>query len=336
MVDSSDHSTITQSVDTCLAAAAAQHLAAREHELRAERVRALTAACAAQRAEVLRERIRVCQARQRLIPKAQSTLAQLLLLQQQRAQRPLALDAAAQLRDRATQLDAAIRARQRRLLYDLSQIYPIAQGSSTSLAYPSSMAGASSSSSGGGGSGNGSGSGAGGPEAGSATGSALSAAAAAAAAPCIRGISLPPLAAHLLGLEDEPTSTAIGYTAHLLVLLAKLWAVPLRYRVICQGSRSVIIDDVAQSEHPLYASGVPADRFEFAWFLLNKNVEMLICARREQLARSRLKAGGDSAGGGGGGGGGGGRGSLTGERGFGGFYQILDSLDYLISQELPR
>lgn len=176
------------------------------------------------------------------------------------------------------QIEQELRARQRRLLVQLCQIYPIA----SPQALPADAA----------------------RELAQGDAAAAYAQLALRTAPCIRGLALPPLPAQLLALDDEHAATAMGYAAHLLLLLAKLWGVPLRYRLLCQGSRCHVLDDVTQTEFPLFTAGGDRDRFECAWLLLNKNVH--------QLARAR---------------------GLTVS---GNFYQLLDILDLLIAQELPR
>lgn len=53
---------------------------------------------------------------------------------------------------------------------------------------------------------------------------------------CIRGLDLP---ADLYSIDDEKISSALGYTAHLVCMLAKYLQVPLRYQVIYNASRCV-------------------------------------------------------------------------------------------------
>lgn len=50
----------------------------------------------------------------------------------------------------------------------------------------------------------------------------------------IRGLELP---ADLYSMDDERISSALGYTAHLVCMLAKYLQVPLRYQVIYNASR---------------------------------------------------------------------------------------------------
>ena len=50
----------------------------------------------------------------------------------------------------------------------------------------------------------------------------------------IRGLELP---ADLYSMDDERISSALGYTAHLVCMLAKYLQIPLRYQVIYNASR---------------------------------------------------------------------------------------------------
>lgn len=52
----------------------------------------------------------------------------------------------------------------------------------------------------------------------------------------------------LYSIDDERVSSALGYTAHLMCMLAKYLQVPLRYQVIYNASRWVCAGGVAQHE----------------------------------------------------------------------------------------
>lgn len=52
----------------------------------------------------------------------------------------------------------------------------------------------------------------------------------------IRGLEVP---ADLYSVDDEKVSSALGYTAHLVCMLAKYLQVPLRYQLIYNASRCV-------------------------------------------------------------------------------------------------
>ncbi|KAI8641227.1 UV radiation resistance protein and autophagy-related subunit 14-domain-containing protein [Parasitella parasitica] len=96
----------------------------------------------------------------------------------------------------------------------------------------------------------------------------------------IRGIYLPNSVYD--GQNDEMIATALGFTAHLVSMLAYYLEIPLRYPTTPMSSRSTIADLVSlisgSREFPLYAKGVDRYRFEFGVFLLNKNIEQLMNA----------------------------------------------------------
>ncbi|KAL2150963.1 hypothetical protein VTH82DRAFT_6061 [Thermothelomyces myriococcoides] len=90
------------------------------------------------------------------------------------------------------------------------------------------------------------------------------------------GGGLPPI-------TEDTLSAALGYVAHLTDALQYYLAVPLPYPIHPFGSRSSIRDDISQlpdpqREFPLYVprGGSSAQfRFDYAWFLLNKDIEAL-------------------------------------------------------------
>ncbi|KAH6651334.1 UV radiation resistance protein and autophagy-related subunit 14-domain-containing protein [Chaetomium tenue] len=84
---------------------------------------------------------------------------------------------------------------------------------------------------------------------------------------------------------EDALSAALGHVAHLTDALQYYLSVPLPYPIRPFGSRSSIRDDISQlpdpqREFPLYVprGGSAAQfRFDYGWFLLNKDVEAL-CA----------------------------------------------------------
>ena len=81
--------------------------------------------------------------------------------------------------------------------------------------------------------------------------------------------------------EDEDTvSSALGMIGQVVGLLSVYLDTPLHYPIATAGSRSVIQDSISVMSgpraFPLYAKGVEAYRFEYAMFLLNKNIEQLM------------------------------------------------------------
>eukprot|EP00903_Cladosiphon_okamuranus_P012891 g12037.t1 len=94
----------------------------------------------------------------------------------------------------------------------------------------------------------------------------------------IRGLELP---ADLYSMDDERISSALGYTAHLVCMLAKYLQVPLRYQVIYNASRSAMRDNVtgAGVAYPLFRRGVEKERFDRGVYLLGRDVEQMLTAR---------------------------------------------------------
>jgi len=83
------------------------------------------------------------------------------------------------------------------------------------------------------------------------------------------------------GCDDEQVAIALGFTCHLINMLAYYLGVPLRFPMIPMSSRSTIRDPITASlgdsrQFPLYAKGADRYRFEYAVFLLNKNIEQLM------------------------------------------------------------
>lgn len=90
------------------------------------------------------------------------------------------------------------------------------------------------------------------------------------------------------GRAEDTLSAALGFVAVLVNSLQTYLGVALPYRITAYGSRSVVRDDIsksipdAQREFPLYMprGGLNAQyRFDYAWFLLNKDIETLCHAQ---------------------------------------------------------
>jgi len=94
----------------------------------------------------------------------------------------------------------------------------------------------------------------------------------------IRQIWLP-ISGEFENCSEEEIGTALGWTAHLVYLLSLYLGVPLRYPVQPVGGRSLINDPVSvimgSRTFPLYAPGSDQNRFEYAVFLLNKDIEQV-------------------------------------------------------------
>ncbi|BGP18704.1 hypothetical protein JCM10213v2_006770 [Rhodosporidiobolus nylandii] len=83
--------------------------------------------------------------------------------------------------------------------------------------------------------------------------------------------------------SDEHLSSALGYCASLVTLLAAYLRVPLVYPVRARGSRSTVTDPISMMKgpraFPLYGKGVEQYRFDYGVFLLNKDIEQLMYSR---------------------------------------------------------
>uniref|UniRef100_A0A3P8VYR4 UV radiation resistance associated gene n=1 Tax=Cynoglossus semilaevis TaxID=244447 RepID=A0A3P8VYR4_CYNSE len=80
--------------------------------------------------------------------------------------------------------------------------------------------------------------------------------------------------------DDGSVAVALGYTAHLVLMISCFLQIPLRYPVIHKGSRSSIKDTITdrltekEREFPLYQRG-ERFHFEYGVYLLNKNIAQL-------------------------------------------------------------
>ncbi|WWD15739.1 hypothetical protein CI109_100161 [Kwoniella shandongensis] len=93
----------------------------------------------------------------------------------------------------------------------------------------------------------------------------------------------PPLSLPAHKVDERTTAAALGYVAMVVQILGNLGGAQsggLPYAVTCAGSRSAVRDGVSVMQgprsFPLYAKGVERYRYEYAVFLLNKNIEMLM------------------------------------------------------------
>lgn len=107
----------------------------------------------------------------------------------------------------------------------------------------------------------------------------------------IRGIPLPNAEAYggamLSGAQEDELSAALGHVALLTKHLEMYLSVPLPYPITYCGSRSYITDDISilkdpLRDFPLYLprGGSAAQfRFDYGWFILNKDIEALCAAQ---------------------------------------------------------
>jgi len=102
----------------------------------------------------------------------------------------------------------------------------------------------------------------------------------------ITGISLPN-SDKFSGSDEEQIAIGLGHVCHLVFMLAKYLDVPLRYEVTPKCSRSFITDKItSKGQYPLYSYGVDRKRFEYAVFLLNKNIEQLLHSQGSEVPKS--------------------------------------------------
>ncbi|KAH8120671.1 hypothetical protein DFH11DRAFT_1561350 [Phellopilus nigrolimitatus] len=84
-------------------------------------------------------------------------------------------------------------------------------------------------------------------------------------------------------VNEDSVATALGYAAVVVQLMAAYLCRGLVYPVTYVGSRSLIKDPISAMMgprmFPLYSKGVDTYRFEYAVFLLNKDIEMLMADR---------------------------------------------------------
>lgn len=99
----------------------------------------------------------------------------------------------------------------------------------------------------------------------------------------IAGIPLPD-DIHHPATSDDQVSTALGFTCHLMALISKYLSIPMRYRIICKFSRSIIIDEgkggtkSSALAYPLFRERGVIDReqLDHGLVLLTRNADTLL------------------------------------------------------------
>ncbi|EJD04359.1 uncharacterized protein FOMMEDRAFT_19606 [Fomitiporia mediterranea MF3/22] len=94
----------------------------------------------------------------------------------------------------------------------------------------------------------------------------------------------PPLSLpHVPAVSEDGVASALGYAALLVHLMAAYLCQRLLYPITYIGSRSLVKDPISAMMgprmFPLYSKGVDTYRFEYAVFLLNKDIELLMADR---------------------------------------------------------
>lgn len=81
------------------------------------------------------------------------------------------------------------------------------------------------------------------------------------------------------GVSEEGIAAALGYAAQCVQLMAGYLGRMIVYPITCIGSRSLMKDPISAMAgprmFPLYSRGVETYRFEYAVFLLNKDIELV-------------------------------------------------------------
>lgn len=82
------------------------------------------------------------------------------------------------------------------------------------------------------------------------------------------------------GHDDLQVSIALGFVTHVVQMISVFLQIPLRYPVVHFGSRSKIVDqitDISDSEREfcLFVKGKERSQFNYAVYLLNKNIAQL-------------------------------------------------------------
>ncbi|KAK4873183.1 hypothetical protein RN001_015212 [Aquatica leii] len=111
----------------------------------------------------------------------------------------------------------------------------------------------------------------------------------------IGGIYLPD-SDMLSDCSDGGLAVALGYTSHILLMCASFVQVPLRYNITFFGSRSYITDHINTAlldrdrDFPLYTKGKDKMQFNYAVYLLNKNIAQLrwLCGQHTPDLRATL------------------------------------------------
>lgn len=93
----------------------------------------------------------------------------------------------------------------------------------------------------------------------------------------IVGVRLPNAESYA-GCDDTQIAIALGHTCQLVLMIAKFLQMPLRYPMVHLGSRSIIRDHITahlsqkERDFPLYLKGKEKMHFNYAVYLLNRNI----------------------------------------------------------------
>jgi hypothetical protein len=88
-----------------------------------------------------------------------------------------------------------------------------------------------------------------------------------------------PSSEQLLSVDDQQAEAALGFVCQVLIVIAKLIDVPLRFDLLFHGSQNWIVDKTHSEleSYPLFHRNGKRDRsrFNYALFLLNRNIAQL-------------------------------------------------------------
>lgn len=88
-------------------------------------------------------------------------------------------------------------------------------------------------------------------------------------------------------VDEDEVSAALGFVCHTVVMLSKYLSVPLRYRIVCNSSRSAIQDD-GTTILPLFHSRiVERNQISRAMVLLHRNVDRILKSKDLSIATGR-------------------------------------------------
>ena len=80
-------------------------------------------------------------------------------------------------------------------------------------------------------------------------------------------------------VNEEEISAALGFLAHSLVMMSKYLSIPLRYRIICNSSRSAIQEEGAKILPLFLARTAERQHLERGIVLLNHNIDCIAKTR---------------------------------------------------------
>ena len=94
----------------------------------------------------------------------------------------------------------------------------------------------------------------------------------------IRGQEIPS-DLHSGAISEDEISAALGFLCHSIVMISKYLSIALRYRIVCNSSRSAVQED-ATTILPLFqARVVERDELDRALTLLDRNVACILKSR---------------------------------------------------------